>query len=211
MIIHGKITGYDGERIQITAPFSDTNLMIKQKMSDCEIRLDDGRTISIDQRRKIYAIFRDISEHTGHTPENVKELMKFDFIAETGADWFSLSDVDMSTARAFLTHLVEFCLTWDIPTKDSLLEAAPDVVRFVYACLIHHKCCISGLPAELHHVDAVGMGRDRTEIIHVGMRVLPLSRKYHREAHEIGREAFLKKYKLVPVVVDVDIAKDWRL
>ncbi|MDQ4679658.1 putative HNHc nuclease, partial [Stenotrophomonas maltophilia group sp. RNC7] len=36
-----------------------------------ELRLDDGRTISADQRKKIYATIKDISLHTGHMPEEL--------------------------------------------------------------------------------------------------------------------------------------------
>ena len=41
-----------------------------------EVRIDDGRRISSDQRRKIYALIKDIANHTGHHPEYIKEHMK---------------------------------------------------------------------------------------------------------------------------------------
>ena len=41
------------------------------------IKIDDGRRISSDQRKKIYALIKDISNHTGHHPEYLKEHMKY--------------------------------------------------------------------------------------------------------------------------------------
>lgn len=93
MILQGKIQSYDGRALTVCAPFSDTFNFIKKRYQDCEIRLDDGRRISIDQRKKIYATLRDISEYTGHEPEYLKELMKFSFMGETGKEHFSLSVV----------------------------------------------------------------------------------------------------------------------
>ena len=34
-----------------------------------EIRVDDGRRISSDQRKKIYALIKDIADYTGHHPD----------------------------------------------------------------------------------------------------------------------------------------------
>ena len=42
-----------------------------------EIRVDDGRRISSDQRKKIYALCRDISDYTGHDVEDLKEKLEW--------------------------------------------------------------------------------------------------------------------------------------
>ncbi len=160
-ITTGYISDYDGQALTIIAPFAYPYIIQKQNITECEIRLNDGRHISADQRKKIYATMRDIALFTGHEPDDIKAIMKYDFIADTGANYFSLSDVDMTTANEFLSFLIEFCLQWDIPTMDNLLDRTPDVARYIYACLVHKKCCLCGKKTELHHVDAVGMGRDR--------------------------------------------------
>lgn len=212
MELPGKIVSYDGEVIMLRVPFRDTAQMIKKGIHTAQVILDDGRTISADQRKKIYATFRDIAEYTGHMPEEVKALMKYDFIASTGCKEFSLSDVDMSTARDFLEHVIEFCLMWGIPTKDSLLERAPDVARYIYWCAIHKMCCITNKKnAELHHLDAVGMGRKRKEIIHIGMEVIPLIPELHREIHKIGKISFCEKYHVFGIKADGEICKTYKL
>ena len=85
-----------------------------------------------------------------------------------------------------------------------------DIGRYVYLCLLHKKCCISGKRAELHHTDAVGMGRNRNEITHIGMRAMPLSRKYHNEVHTIGQAKFNEKYHIYGVKIDKVIASKYR-
>ena len=44
-----------------------------------------------------------------------------------------------------------------------------DIDDYVLACLTQKKCVICGKPADLHHCEAVGMGRNRKEIIHEGI------------------------------------------
>jgi len=209
--IKGYISGFDGQALTIVAPFSDDYILAKRKITECEIRLDDGRTISADQRKKIYATMRDISIWSGHVPDEIKALMKYDFIAKTGCDYFSLSDADMTTANEFLNFLIEFCIEQDIPTEDSLLDRSPDIARYLYCCLANKKCALCGKKADLHHVDAVGAGRDRKEIIHKGMRVLPLCRTHHTEFHTIGKDTFCEKYKVFGIKLDDYLCRVLRL
>jgi hypothetical protein len=137
--------------------------------------------------------------------------MKCDFVAKTGAKWFSLSNTDMTTANEFLTFLIDFCLEFDIPTTDNLLDRSPEIARYILKCLIEKKCVVCGERAELHHVDAVGMGRNRREINHVGMKALPLCRKHHSEAHSIGQAEFNHRYHVFGIRLDNDLCNIWRL
>ena len=41
----------------------------------------------------------------------IKAILKYEFIAEKGCEYFSLSDVDMTLAKEFLEFLIEF-LNW---------------------------------------------------------------------------------------------------
>lgn len=207
----GKVVAFDGTTMLISAQYDNTLEYIRKNITECEIRLDDGRRISSDQRKKIYALFRDISLWSGHEPDEVKALLKYEYIARTGAEYFSLSDTDMTTAREFLEFLIEFCISEDIPTKDSLINVTPDISRYIYCCLLHKKCCISGKKAELHHVDAVGMGRNRKDIIHAGYRVMPLSRIYHTEAHTIGQKTFEDKYKVYGIKLTDELCGIWKV
>lgn len=198
-----------GQGFHSFTPFTDTYLIDRRNITEGRLILDDGRTIGAKQRKHIYATLNDISDHTGYVGEQCKAIMKYTYIAETGSEYFSLSDCSVTTARMFLQFLIDFCLENDIPTKDSLLERDPDTARYIYACLVHKKCCITQKKPQLHHVDAVQMGRNRRDIIHTGMRVLPLHWKLHREAHDIGRDSFNEKYHVFGIKLDDALCDIW--
>ena len=201
-VIRGKIVSYDertGE-LMIRAYYDDYYTMSKRGYKACNIQLIDSRQLSDKQRRTCYALLRDISEYTGMGMEPTKEYMKIKFLSEELQDTanviFSLSNAPMSLVCAFQKFLVHFMLDFDIPSSMRLIEFVDDVSDFIYACLAAKKCCICGKPADLHHVDHVGMGCDRDEIIHEGMEVLPLCREHHTEVHTIGQQSFNEKYHL---------------
>ncbi|MCX7774032.1 MAG: putative HNHc nuclease, partial [Clostridia bacterium] len=212
MIIKGYISQCDDQCLTVIAPFDDPWKIAKQHITECEIRLDDGRRISADQRKKIYATIRDISLYTGHLPDEIKALAKYDFICKTGHDYFSLSDCDMTTANEFLTYLVDFCLEHDIQTQDNLLDRSPEVARYVYSCLVHKRCAVCGGKAEPHHAeDRIGAGRNRKEVTHFGMRAQPLCRKHHTECHTIGQLTFNDKYHIFGIKMDTDLCRIWKV
>ncbi|MEF9866348.1 MAG: putative HNHc nuclease [Oscillospiraceae bacterium] len=215
MTIEGYISAYDGETLTIIAPFSNDYILQKQGINECEIRLVDGRTISSEQRKHIYATISDIAEYTGYLPDEAKAVLKYQFIADTGCEYFSLASVDMTTARKFLDFLINFCIENEIPTSDNLVNRAPDISRYLYACLINKTCCICGAHGkymvQLHHVDRVGMGRDRNEIIHKGMAVMALCGKHHNLAHSMPQKEFDSKYHIYGIKADNEICKKYRL
>lgn len=181
-----------------------------------EIGIPDGRLISPDQRKRIYAMLRDISDWMGEQdPDVVKNLMKLKFMMEEmnaiTRRLFSLSDCDMTTAREFINFLASFIIANNIPVKEPLAQYCDDIERFVYECLMHKVCAVCGKPAELHHVEAIGAGRDRDAVFQIGMAVLPLCRIHHTESHRLGQESFLEKYHLQPVPLTHAIGKKYAL
>ena len=181
-----------------------------------EIGLPDGRLITPEQRKRIYAMLRDISEWMGELdPEVVKNYMKIEFMVNDmnaiARRLFSLSDCDMTTAREFNDFLAHFIIANNIPTKEPLVEYCDDIEKFIYACLMGKVCAVCGKPAELHHVDAIGAGRNRDTVYQIGMGVLPLCRIHHTECHRIGGESFLDKYHLRPVPLTRTIGKKYAL
>lgn len=200
--VKGRIVGYDertGEFL-IRASYTDLPTMLRREFKECLIQPIDSRPLSDKQRRACYALLREISDYTGMGTSPTKEYMKLKFMAEelqdTGDKIFSLSNAPMSLVCAFQRFLVRFILDWDIPCSFSLLDFVDDVEDYVYACLVNKKCAICGKPADLHHVDHVGIGRDRDEILHLGMKALPLCRDHHSECHQIGQKTFEERYHL---------------
>lgn len=215
--LQGYIQDYDGEVLTLVAPFPSGEFTLsKQGITDAEIILRDGRQISNIQRRHIYACLRDISDWCGHLPEETKQILKYEFIARYGGEEFSLSDCDMTTAREFLTFLIEFCVENGVPCKESLLERCEDISKYIYFCLLHKQCCIcgkkeKGLVHLHHHETKVGMGRDRTEIVHKGMFVLPLCGEHHDQAHGMSVEDFNAKWKLYGIELTTELCEVYGL
>ena len=198
----GRIVGYDEKRgeLLIRAPYGDWPTMVKREYKECMVQLVDSRPLSDKQRRSCYALLREIADYTGQGIDPTKEWMKIKFMAEdleqTADKIFSLSNAPMSLVCAFQRFIVRFILDWDIPCNFSLLDMVDDVQDYIYSCLMNKKCCICGQHTDLHHVERVGMGRNRDEIIHEGMEVLPLCREHHTEAHTMPDEEFFAKYHL---------------
>lgn len=216
MLVTGEITGKWGMGINVYVPLEPAQI---EKLHDIgakhvTVELHDRRYISAAQRRKAYVLLNAICTWAGYTPLEIeKVLMKRRFLAQapTMETDFSLSDCSMTTARQFITFLIDFCLAWGVPCGEPLYKLCEDIESYVYACLMTKTCAVCGGHAELHHFDAVGAGRSRKEICHIGMRALPLCRKHHTEIHRIGRESFVKRYILKPIEIDERIANVYRL
>lgn len=213
--IDGKITEYTPNgNMTIQARFDNLDRFVKCGYSEALIMLKDSRTITNEQRKKIYAMLGEISDYIGEYPEIVKKQMKLSFQLEqlkSMACDFSLSNCSVELASAFVDFLVEKIIAWDIPLKQPLIDLCEDIKRYVYLCLKYKKCAVCGRKAELHHVDAVGMGYNRHEIVHEGMRALPLCRAHHTETHNIGNNAFIERYHLEPVQLNKELCKVYKL
>ena len=216
--IKGRIVDYDertGELV-IRAKYDDIGILTKREYSSCNIRLIDSRKLSSKQRNTCYALLREIADFSGMSEDRTKNIMKIKFMTEvfrdTAEEMFSLSDAPMSVVCEFERFLVRFILDWDIPCHMPLYSFVDDVGDYLYACLLSKKCCICGLHSDIHHVDRVGMGRDREEIIHMGMEALPLCRIHHTEIHNMGESAWMAKYHIDKgIEIDAAIAAAYRL
>ena len=214
MVLLGDVVEERDNGLSIFVPFPHGKKKPEGYQSVVGVELVDKRHISADQRKKAYVLISYIAAWWGYTPlEAMKEMLKLMFVgeAETLRRTFSLSDCDMTTARLSITYLIDFCLLHGVDVGEPLYRLSEDIPRYVWACLMNKRCAVCGRKAELHRVDAVGMGRNRKEICHIGMRALPLCREHHTEIHAIGREDFLKRYFLEPVRIDERIAKVYRL
>lgn len=216
-IVEGLIVKADeyGVTVFIPQKHVDVRRLCLQKCQTVQVGIPDGRTITPEQRKKAHACLAEIAEWIGDLPEYVKRLMKMEFMANRmqalEKKLFSLSDCDMTTAREFISYLIDFMLEHDVPSRVPLYELCEDVGRYVYACLVHKHCAVCGRKAELHHVDRIGMGNDRTQVVHIGRRALPLCREHHVEVDQTGDAALCEKYHIQPVKIDELIAKTYKL
>lgn len=201
----GKITAIreNADSIDLIIRVDNTSLaavIMNKRISDVALGLVDGRILSPDQRRKIYATLRDISGYTGYTPEETKEVMKYIHIMTTGSDYFSLSDCSMSLARAFLNTLTNFCLEYGVITSDLLFARTDDIDTYLHQCIKHKKCAVCGRHGEIHHWDAIGMGSNRKHYDDTANRKICLCRMHHTIAHQKGVEDFQRDYHVYGIV-----------
>ena len=199
-MLKGKVVGLseDGTAtIKAQVPLAQ---FLHREVKEVYVDMIDSRPLSDKQRRMCYALVKAIADWAGNGSEEVKEAFKLDFWAErvdTLSDKiFSLSNAPMSLVAEFQRFLVAFILTHDVPTKRSLREYVDDIEAYTYLCLVRRKCAVCGRRAELHHIDAVGMGNDRTEVQHEGREVMSLCREHHTELHTVGKAEFMTKYHL---------------
>ena len=194
------------------------NRAVLRKYSTVHIIFDDGRRISCTQRRKCYALLGEIAEYTdgirtAETVDEQKRLLKMEFMLKrmeaTERRMFSLADCDMSTAREFITYLIDFIIANDIPTRVPLIDNCDDIAAYMYACAMHRKCAVCGKPADIHHCEGsrIGAGVDREKVHQLGREVLPLCRAHHTECHTMPESEFMKKYHLQKVKLDEALCK----
>lgn len=192
----------DGTYLVVCIPERNVGDMIDRKdIRQTELRIDDGRHISVEQRKKIYATIRDISDYTGYLPEEQKQWLKYLHIIRTGVDDFSLSDCSMDTAREFLNTILEYAIEDGIPLSDRGIDRTDDIGKYLYYCIIHKKCAVCGREGEIHHVDAIGMGNDRRKVDDTDYRKICLCRMHHTIAHQKGVVDFYRDYKVYGIVV----------
>lgn len=202
----------DGTAV-IKAKIPNIEQALRRGFLKVEIILWDGRRISPEQRRKCYALLGEIAEYTdgirtAETVDEQKRLLKMEFMLRrmeaTERRMFSLSDCDMSTAREFITYLIDFIIANDIPTRVPLIDSCDDIAAYMYACAMHRKCAVCGKPADIHHCEGsrIGAGVDRAKVHQLGREVLPLCRAHHTELHDMPESEFIAKYHLEKVKLD---------
>lgn len=211
----GYITSINNKSVMVEIPNEniDKNYLLEhRKITECDVTFKDGRTISPEQRKRIFATLGDIQEWNGDTIDYLKDLFKRKMVEKYGCNWFSFKDTDMTTAKTYLTMLIDFCIENGVYSDNSYLERSEEVGKYLYACLIYKKCCICNTEAILHHIDRVGMGRDRHSINHIGMEAQALCGVHHSEVHSfMSQDDFNEKYHIYGIKIDKTIVKVYNL
>ena len=230
------------DTLYIAVPLHGGIDILNEKVSDeVEVALTSSALISPQQRRKVFSLIREITDYIsggGNSRNEIRSTlraMQLNYlidVADSEAVRFCLTDqycrlqsIDLFSlspnnencasrelASDFIDWLVNLCVENAIPCMDTLLNRCEDVERYVYACVANRRCAICGKKADIHEVDTVGMGRNRSKIGHVGQLVEPLCRGHHQEAGEIGQKSFDELYHLSPIRLDDHLCEvlGWR-
>ena len=202
-IVTGRIMGVSVEgTVDIRVPYDNWERFCKREYDEVLVEFPDARPASNEQKAKAHILMKAIADYSGNDKDKTEFLMKSLFldryITSLTKRYFSLATCDMTTARDFISMLVDFCIEYEIPMDKPLYEYCEDIERYMYQCLMHKTCLICGRHADLHHCDGstVGMGGDRKTMIHEGLECMPLCRDHHMEYHQHGGKAFGEKYHL---------------
>lgn len=205
MELWGRIVSIKGHMITFATenPEELKNLsrITSEKYPEAVLKVTDTRQISPSQRAKAHAIIRDMAVDTGSTKLEMKMDMKAYFCEETGHEMFSLANTDVTTARYFITFLLETCFQMDIPLKKGGMEMQDDLDAYQYICLKYRKCILCQKPAEVHHLDRVGLNmRDRTD--HREKRLVALCHEHHAIAQKMSADVFAQEYHIPGIKLD---------
>ena len=172
---------------------------------DVNIEIQDGKKITVKQRKKIFALVNDIEGHTGQ-PRDWLRLMFQDYLTTLKgySKRLSLSDCTRKQAGELIDVILEWIFINDIPLNYKTSDLMKQDQTFLYLATVHRKCVICGKYGELAHYHAVGRGRNRRKIDHTDNRVLALCSNHHREQHNMGMDSFNAKYHLTDSWVSVD-------
>jgi len=131
----------------------------------------------------------------------LKSLFYLQYQIYTDGKQISLSDVtrsSVSDANQLLDLVIDFMFEWRVPFKKGYELLPRNQEYYLFECCRHRVCMICGNRADIHHVDVIGAGMNRTHVDHTKRHVMALCRKHHGEIEQIGAPAFSAKYH-VPV------------
>lgn len=198
--------GFHRKGLIIIKPDIQNNMECVASLNDGQIdnvpvryEYEDPRKATPQQRALFFALLGDIYKWSGQPVEDAKQYFYTRFQAHTAGKEISSKDTTTNTvsdATKLITDVIDFIFDNEVPVKKGYELLPRNEEHFQYQSVMHKSCLICGQHADVHHVDTVGMGRDRTKVDHTKHRVMALCRIHHTEYHKIGPSEFCKKYHL---------------
>lgn len=177
---------------------------------DVNIEIQDGKKITVKQRKKIFALVNDIEAHTGQPRDWLREMFQ-DYVTFLNgySKRLSLSDCTRKQAGELIDVITLWIFENDIPLNYKTSNLMKSDNYFIYMCVKNRICTICGEKnAQLAHYHAVGRGRNRRKIDHTDNKVLALCYKHHLIQHNMGIRSFNEYYHLenswVPVTESIN-------
>lgn len=206
--MRAEIIGREGNEIRVKLYDNLTDEEIERyKIGDrlfAMVELFDPDSITIEQRKHIYALFGDFSEFTGYTLESAESLFKVKFMHHEFLDELpSLATNQMTKTMAskFIEYIVIWYIQNDIPFRKDQIYLPRESSNYIYWATMTKHCVICGEPhADIHHAtNLVGRGGNRRTHDHWNSTFLSLCRSHHNQVHNMGLTEFMKKYLVKPV------------
>ncbi|MFQ3889910.1 putative HNHc nuclease [Staphylococcus shinii] len=172
---------------------------------ECDVIVSDPYKITDKQRRKVFAMVRDIFNHYGQPMDYLRYMFQKQLEFLKAYEPISLSNCSRRQASELIELILDFIFTHNVPMNKATSDLMGNDKYFLYKSTINRTCVICGVPnSDLAHYQAVGRGRNRNKINHYGNKVIALCRKHHNQQHDIGMSSFNKLHHLENAWVDVD-------
>ena len=173
---------------------------------EADVQVVDPFRITDKQRRKIFALVKDIEAHTAQPMDYMRHMFIEYVRTYYGYDKrISLSDCTRTQA----SQIIEVTLDWifhnDIPLAYKTSDLLKQDKSFLYWSTVNRNCVICGKPhSDLAHHYAIGRGANRKTMDHYGYEVLALCREHHSTQHQMGVKSFDEYYHLENSWIKVD-------
>ncbi|WP_367112188.1 putative HNHc nuclease [Staphylococcus capitis subsp. urealyticus] len=170
-----------------------------------EVEVPDNKKLSIEQRKKIFALCRDIELHWGEPVESLRKRFQAELEIMNGYEEISLRDCSMRVARELIELIIAFMFHHQIPMRVETSKLLSGDKAMLYWATVNRNCVLCGESnADLAHHYAIGRGANRKKMQHYDYEVLALCRRHHQEQHNIGVKSFDEKYILQDSWIKVD-------
>ncbi|MFQ3790879.1 putative HNHc nuclease [Staphylococcus nepalensis] len=184
---------------------SHTELIDNGYTVNADVTVPDNKLLTNDQRKKIFALCRDIELYWGEPVEALRQRFQTELEIMNGYDRISLRDCTKRIASELIELIVAFMFHHQVPMRVETSELLQGEKAMLYWATVNRNCVICGSPgSDLAHYETVGRGMNRKTMNHHGKHVLALCRKHHNQQHDIGVKSFDDLYHLQNSWIAVD-------
>ena len=170
-----------------------------------EVKVYDNKSITHEQRKKIFALLNDIERYWGEPVEALRARFQSELEIMNGYDPISLSNCERKVASELIELIIAFMFHHQIPMRRETSELLKEDKSLLYYATINRNCVICGKQnSQIAQYHAVGRGRNRRKIDHYENKVLALCRFHHNQQHNMGMDSFNKLHHLENAWVLVD-------
>jgi hypothetical protein len=173
-----------------------------------DFEVADPRKARVKQRRLFFALLHDIELWSFEPKDFLKEMFYTQYEIYTAGKTISLADDTKSTvsdANVLLDLVIDFMFTWHVPFKKGYELLPREEEYYLFQCCRHRICTICSRHADIHHVEPIGSGMDRTKVDHTKRHVMALCRDHHSEIETIGPNRFSMRYHVPVEGVKLDV------
>lgn len=184
---------------------SHTELIDNGYKINADVTVPDNKLISTDQRKKIFAMCRDIELYWGEPVEALRQRFQSELEIMNGYESISLRDCTRKIASELIELIIAFMFHHQVPMRVETSKLLQGDKAMLYWATVNRNCVICGTSnSDLAHYETVGRGMNRKTMDHHGKHVLALCRRHHNEQHNIGVKSFDDKYHLHNSWISVD-------